>query len=115
MKKTKENSDHYLWGKNCSGWHLVKTESLSVIEEKMPPKTQEKKHHHAHAQQFFRILSGKATFEIEDEIIELESGEGIHVLPRVMHRIRNDQAEDLEFIVISEPSTRIDRIDELDE
>ena len=43
MKKSKENSEHYKWGDNCSGWHLVKTQSLSVIEELMPPKNSREK------------------------------------------------------------------------
>lgn len=115
MKKSKDNSEHYNWGDGCSGWHLVKSNSLSVIEEMMPPNTQEKKHYHSNAQQFFRILSGKATFEVENDIIELESGNGIHIPPKIKHRIRNDQSENLEFIVISEPTTRGDRIDISDE
>jgi|TARA_B110000261_G_C12926766_1_gene294785 hypothetical protein len=53
MKKSKENSEHYNWGNNCSGWYLVKSESLSVIEELMPPKTHEIKHYHNNSQQFF--------------------------------------------------------------
>jgi len=114
MKKSKENSEHYNWGENCSGWHLVKSQSLSVIEELMPPKTQEKKHYHKLSQQFFRILKGKATFEIEDKIIEVDHGNGIHILPKTKHRIRNDHSENLEFIVISEPTTRNDRYDEKD-
>lgn len=114
MKKSKENSEHYYWGNNCSGWHLVKSETLSVIEELMPPKTQENKHYHNNAQQFFRILKGKATFEIEDEIIEVERGNGIHIPPKVRHQIQNNQSESLEFIVISVPTTRGDRFDELD-
>lgn len=67
----------------------------------MPPKTQEKKHHHKVSQQFFKILSGKATFEIENEIVEIEEGHGIHIPPKTKHRIRNDQWENLEFILIS--------------
>src|SRR5690606_7058276 len=105
MKKSRENSEHYIWGNNCSGWHLVKSQSLSVIEELMPPHTQEKKHYHNFSQQFFRILKGKATFEIENDIVEIEEGNGIHILPKIKHRIRNDQSVNLEFIVISEPTT----------
>ena len=114
VKKSKENSEHYKWGDNCSGWHLVKSQSLSVIEELMPPKTQENKHHHKFSQQFFRILKGKATFEIENEIIEIEEGNGIHIPAKMKHRIRNEQTENLVFIVISEPTTRGDRFDETD-
>ncbi|MBO0343484.1 cupin domain-containing protein [Flagellimonas profundi] len=112
MKKSKENSEHYIWGNNCTGWHLVKSASLSVIEELMPPNTQEKQHWHNNAQQFFRILKGKATFEIGNEIITVESGNGIHIQPKVPHRIRNDQTENLEFIVISVPPSHGDRFDE---
>ncbi|MEL6945797.1 MAG: cupin domain-containing protein, partial [Bacteroidota bacterium] len=100
---------HYNWGDNCSGWHLVKTPTLSVIEELMPPHTQEQMHYHEFAQQFFRILKGKAIFEIGEEIVEVEAGSGIHIRPNTKHRIRNDQAVDLEFLVISEPTTRGDR------
>ncbi|MEE9361425.1 MAG: cupin domain-containing protein [Cellulophaga sp.] len=106
---SKENSEHYKWGNNSDGWHLVKSQSLSVIEELMPPNTKEKKHYHKFSQQFFRILSGKATFEIENEIIEVEAGNGIQIFPKTNHRIRNDQSENLEFLVISEPSTFGDR------
>lgn len=112
MKRTKENSEHYNWGNNCSGWHLVKSQNLSIIEELMPPNTQEKKHYHKISEQFFQILNGTATFEIENETIEVEKGQGIHIPPRTKHKIRNDQNRNLEFIVISQPTTRGDRYDE---
>ena len=111
MKKTRKNSKHYKWGNNCSGWHLVESKKLSVIEELMPPKTQEKKHFHNFSQQFFKITSGKATFEIDDKIIEIEKGNGIHIPPKTAHRIMNEQDKNLEFIVISEPSTQGYRYD----
>ncbi len=115
MKLTKENREHYHWGDNCRGWHLVKSPSLSIIEELMPPYTSEKRHYHSHAQQFFRVLKGKASFEIENQTIALESGEGILIPPNTKHRIRNSQSENLEFLVISQPTTRGDRHDEPDQ
>ena len=111
MEKSKANSEFYNWGNNCSGWHFVKSDDLSVIEELMPSKTKEKKHYHNRSQQFFRILKGTATFEFEDELIHIQEGNGIHIPPMTKHRIRNDQNVDLEFIVISQPSTRGDRVD----
>ena len=42
--KNIQNSENYKWGKNCDGWKLVDTNSLSVIQEKMPPKTEENLH-----------------------------------------------------------------------
>ncbi len=80
----------------------------------MPPKTQEKKHYHEISQQFFRIIQGKATFEIENEIVEIEKDYGIHIPAKVKHLIRNDQSENLVFIVISEPTTRGGRFNEID-
>lgn len=111
MIRSKENSEHYYWGQQCSGWHLVKSEQLSVIEELMPPNTSEKKHFHEHSQQFFRILKGVATFMLEHETVQVPAGQGIHIPPKTKHQIRNDQEENLEFIVISQPTTRGDRIE----
>ncbi len=109
MKKTKQNSEHYKWGDNCDGWHLVKSENLSVIEELMPPNTQEQRHYHVKSEQFFRVLKGIASFEIEDNVIELRVGEGMHVLPKQKHSIKNEGSENLEFLVISQPPSHGDR------
>ncbi|PKF76460.1 cupin domain-containing protein, partial [Vibrio sp. vnigr-6D03] len=32
---SRENAEHYVWGERCDGWHLVKSTSLSVIQEKV--------------------------------------------------------------------------------
>lgn len=111
MIKSKSNSEHYTWGENCSGWRLVNSPSLTVIEELMPPHTFEQRHFHQKAQQFFQILKGRAHFIIDNQSIEVDAGQGIHISPNTIHQIRNDQNEDLEFIVISEPSTKNDRIE----
>ena len=108
----KENSEHYYWGDKCSGWHLVKSENLSVIEELMPPNTSEEKHYHNFSEQFFQILSGTATFEIDENRFVIEKGEGIHILPKIKHKIVNNKSENLIFIVISQPTTSGDRINE---
>ncbi len=112
MKRNKQNSEHYYWGQQCSGWHLVKSKHLSIIQEHMPPATQEQKHYHHFAEQFFFILGGVASFQIEEEWIEVEQGEGIHILPEIKHLIKNKREKDLEFLVISQPSTRGDRVNE---
>lgn len=104
------NSEHYNWGNNCEGWHFLKSDSLSVIKEIMPQGTSEKLHYHEKAQQLFYILSGKATFEIDDEIITITQNESIHIPAKSVHRISNNSNEDLIFILISEPKTMGDRI-----
>ncbi|MBI5217716.1 MAG: cupin domain-containing protein [Bacteroidia bacterium] len=109
MKKNIFNTEHYYWGSTCEGWHLVKSKDLSVIQEKMPPRKTEEKHYHEHSQQFFYILSGVAKFEINGEIITVSAGEGIHVEPKIEHRILNETNNDLHFLVISQPTTKGDR------
>jgi hypothetical protein len=44
---------HYQWGSQCDSWNLVDEKLLSVKIEKMPPLSQEQKHFHEKAQQFF--------------------------------------------------------------
>lgn len=111
MIKDTTNSEHYIWGENGDGWHLVKTSSLSVIQEIMPAGSSEKRHYHEHAQQFFYILKGTATFEVEGETYEISQGQGFHILPKRTHRILNLLNEPLEFIVTSEPKSHGDRIE----
>jgi len=44
-----QNTDHYTWGVNCDGWHLLKSDTLSVIQERMPHNTKEQLHYHQFA------------------------------------------------------------------
>jgi len=103
-------AEHYSWATNCDGWHLVKDAALSVIEERMPPASFEELHSHPSAQQFFFILSGEVTMELECEEIRLHAGEGLHIPPRVRHRIRNQSREAARFLVISQPPSHGDRV-----
>jgi len=108
IKNTK-NSEHYNWGNNCDGWHLLNTNSLSIIQEKMPPKTEESLHFHSKAQQFFFILKGTATFEVNKKSYEVKENNGFHILSNEIHKVYNKSDKDLEFIVVSEPKSHGDR------
>lgn len=110
VKISKKNAEHYLWGDKCDGWHLVKNEEMSVIYERMPSHTSEVRHYHQYACQFFFVLSGTATFELEGERIILQSREGIEVPPCASHQMRNESGEDVEFLVISQPNSKGDRV-----
>ncbi len=109
MKRSPANAEHYKWGSNCDGWHLLKTDGLSVIEEVMPAGTSEKLHYHQHSQQLFYILSGSAVFEINGEVFEVSANESIHVPVEARHFIANKTLQDLRFLVISEPKAHGDR------
>jgi mannose-6-phosphate isomerase-like protein (cupin superfamily) len=104
-----QNAAHYTWGDNCDGWHLSKTKSLSVIQEKMPLGTSEQLHFHDRAQQVFYILSGVASFEIEGKFTMVKANESIAIPAGARHLIANENSEELNFLVISQPNSHLDR------
>jgi mannose-6-phosphate isomerase-like protein (cupin superfamily) len=100
---------HYVWGEGCDGWHLVRAPGLSVIEERMPAGTREVRHWHARARQFFYVLSGTLTLEVEGTVHRLPARSGIELPPGTAHQTRNEEANDTEFLVISMPPSHGDR------
>ncbi|TXK71714.1 cupin domain-containing protein [Paenibacillus sp. N3.4] len=110
MKISKLNAEHYIWGDQCDGWHLVKNSNLSIIHERMPANTREVKHYHQHSHQYFFILSGIATMEINNKEIILNPQEGIEVTPLVPHQLLNKSNDEIEFLVISQPTSKDDRV-----
>ena len=104
------NAEHYTWGNNCDGWHLLKSDTISVIQERMPPGTGEQLHYHNNAQQVFYILLGVATFYVEDELKTVNTNESIHIPKGIRHHIFNKGDQDLHFLVISEPKSHGDRV-----
>ncbi len=109
---SRENAEHYRWGVDCDGWHLVKDQQLSVIEEFMPPGSAEIRHHHERAQQFFYILTGEVLMEINGENSLIPAGSGVRIMPGTRHQIRNPSSAPVRFLVISQPPSHGDRIDE---
>ncbi|HEU5364555.1 MAG TPA: cupin domain-containing protein [Hanamia sp.] len=101
---------YYQWGNECDGWNLVENGGLSVKQELMPTGASEQLHYHKHSQQFFFILAGTATFEIEGKQIEVSVHEGLQILAGEKHRIINKGKTNLEFILCSQPSVLNDRI-----
>ena len=102
-------AEHYIWGGVCEGWHLLKHAELSVIYERVPAGAGEVKHFHSRARQFFYVLSGRATLELEQQSISFGPGQGVHVEPGVLHRFVNMCEEEVIFLVISLPTTAGDR------
>ena len=105
-----ETAEQYTWGEICDGWHLVKSPSLSVIQERVPAGASEVKHYHSKARQFFYVLSGVATLEFNHQTISFGMGQGVHVPPEVPHRFVNTSLEEVVFLVVSTPSTAGDRV-----
>ena len=110
MITSTDNAEHYIWGAQCDGWYLLRSDSLSVIQERMPPGTSEQLHYHERAQQVFYILSGTATFEVEGEVKTVLPNQSLHIRPGIKHRILNNGGSDIHFLVISEPKSHGDRV-----
>lgn len=109
---SRENAEHYRWGHECDAWYLVNDDQLSVIEEFMPPGSAEIRHHHTKAQQFFYIVSGEVLMEVEGRTMLLPAGSGIRVLPGTRHQIRNPSSSPVRFLVVSQPRSHGDRVDD---
>lgn len=102
------HAEHYKWGANSDGWHLVRSDGLSVIEEKMPPGDSEVRHYHAHSRQFFYVLAGCATIECDGRDFALLLREGLEMPPGVPHKVCNRGTETLRVLVISQPPSHGD-------
>jgi len=107
---SKESSEHYVWGEQCEGWHLLKSAELSVIQERVPPGAGEVEHFHRQAQQFFFVLSGQASLIVGDVCHSLSPGQGCHVPAGTPHQLSNEGPEALEFLVVSAPMAHGDRV-----
>jgi mannose-6-phosphate isomerase-like protein (cupin superfamily) len=111
LKVDRESVQHYKWGADCDGWVLSPSRDQLVLEERMPPRTAERRHFHSKARQFFYVLSGSLTMELDGLIHRLSARSGIEIHPGSNHQARNDGVSDVYFLVISTPTTRGDRTD----
>jgi len=109
MTISTENAEHYMWSDACDGWHLLKREDMSVIQERVPAGGAEVMHYHNTARQFFYILEGQGSMVFEDATVIMEKGHGIDIAPQVRHQFQNQSNMDVHFLVISVPSTHGDR------
>ena len=103
------NAEHYVWGGGSDGWHLLKQADLSVIRERVPSGAGEARHRHARSRQFFYVLDGEASLEVDGMTHRLRPGMGLHVPPGAAHQFRNDSSADVHFLVISSPPSHGDR------
>lgn len=109
--KDKTNTASYTWGNHCTSHVIADTAGLSVKQELMPPGTKECLHFHEKAIQVFTIISGEAVFYMEEKKVAVASGQSIIIHPGQSHLIANESNELLEFLITSQPSTRLDRVD----
>lgn len=109
------NAEHYTWpsaisSQACDGWHLHRSAGISVIEERMQSNTAECRHLHQHSMQFFYVLSGELTIELNGAEHLLLSNTGLTIPIKTPHQVFNRSAQDVRFLVISQPPSHGDRI-----
>jgi mannose-6-phosphate isomerase-like protein (cupin superfamily) len=112
---SRNNADHYTWPSAisehlCDGWHLHRTNTLTIIEERMPAATAEQLHLHQHATQFFYVLAGELTIELNGKAHRLTRSSGLTVPSQTPHQVFNHGSEDARFLVISQPPSHGDRL-----
>ena len=69
-------------------------------------------HRHLKSRQFFYVLSGAARMFHDGIVTELRSHDGLEIPPGTVHQISNSGDTPLEIIVISQPPSHGDRIDQ---
>jgi uncharacterized cupin superfamily protein len=81
-----------------------------VIEELMPPGTSEARHAHLHARQFFLVLEGELTLEVDHHDFVLRAGDGLEIAPGHAHQALNRSTNCVRSLVTSQPPGQADRI-----
>jgi mannose-6-phosphate isomerase-like protein (cupin superfamily) len=104
-------AEHYTWGQACDAWYLVRTPTLNIIEELMPPGTAETPHLHTKSRQFFYVLAGELTLIVDQETHTLHPHQGLEIAPGETHQALNRSNAPVRFLVTSNPPSHADRID----
>lgn len=98
---SKENAEHFVWKDVCDGWFLVQQSNLSVVHERIAPGLNEQRHFHKVIRQFYFVLFGQASLELNGKLEKLGAFQGVEIPPETPHQMRNDSSADIEFLIIS--------------
>jgi mannose-6-phosphate isomerase-like protein (cupin superfamily) len=107
--KNMQNTEHYTWGDVCDGWRLLNRPDLSVIRERIPPGRGEVVHYHTRTRQLFYVLEGQLDIIAGETTARLTQGDSLEIPPMQHHQVRNASDSDVDFLVVSAPSTINDR------
>ena len=76
----------------------------SLAEATLLPGMGTDEHFHPKAEEIYYVLDGRGRMQIEDEIREVEPGDGIAILPGKRHMIWNTGGSDLVFLCCCSPA-----------
>jgi mannose-6-phosphate isomerase-like protein (cupin superfamily) len=80
----------------------IKNQSLA--EAMLAPGLGTDEHYHLKAEEIYYVLDGRGRMQIEDEVREVEPGDGIAILPGKRHMIWNIGGSDLIFLCCCSPA-----------
>lgn len=106
-----QTTQHFNWEDVCDGWWLHQNEKFTIISERMPSNTAEKQHYHQYTDQFFYCLEGELCINTLSNEYTLKAHQGLFILAKMVHKVRNRSVNDVQFLVISSPNAHHDRID----
>ena len=101
-------AEHYKWGENNEAWRMVAQSDMSVLQQRMQPGNSEINHIHRKARQFFYVLSGELTMNVDGEDTVLKAGQGMEIEPKRVHQARNASDKPVDFLVMSTPPSVVD-------
>jgi mannose-6-phosphate isomerase-like protein (cupin superfamily) len=79
-------------------------EQVAFTYRRMPQHTGGKGsygHRHKTQEEIYFVASGKLQFKLGDDVVELERGAAVRVPPETWRSVWNDEAEDVELIIVS--------------
>lgn len=92
------------------GMHFLRepldSEQVGVTITRCEPNWNSRPHDHSENEheEIYVLIEGSATVRVDDEPVEMESGDAIWISPEATRQIRNDE-EECAFVLVSAPAS----------
>jgi len=83
------------------------SKEVGVTIARCKPDWRNRPHNHADSdhEEIYILMEGRATVVVDDESVEMESGDAIRIAPESTRQIRNGETESA-FVLVSAPASR---------
>jgi mannose-6-phosphate isomerase-like protein (cupin superfamily) len=85
---------------NCVGWRLLDQDLLGIVEKQMPAGATTSWCRHDRLRQFFYVLNGQLSIDVEQVVRVVDMGSGLEIPPLVTYRVRNSGGWPASFLTI---------------
>jgi mannose-6-phosphate isomerase-like protein (cupin superfamily) len=76
----------------------------SLAEARLVPGKKTEEHYHKQSEEIYYVLQGQGKMWIENESNNIQTGDGIVILPGKKHQVENTGPEDLVFLCCCAPT-----------